>query len=313
LKAFSFFNKSITAIDPGSYETKIIEGKQERDGIAVKKAFSFMTPPDTYDNGYIKDEFRLAAAAREELRKNNISGGTCHITVKSTAILTREILLPSLSSKDIEGLLSYQLEEYLPMDFSKYVIQHKGIEKVEADGKEKLNVLVVAIPRELVDLHYNFVRELGMNPEVMDYQSNGIWKFLNYAGSINGSLYPREKILAAIDMGYSSSNVTIISKGNAKISRVIDSGGLSVKTNIEGIMDKIDKVFKYYASKEPEERIEVLLLYGGLSRIKGIEKLFSGYFNIPASVLDNTGKIHLAGDINTYANCIGALIRDDGV
>ncbi|HRU41840.1 MAG TPA: pilus assembly protein PilM, partial [Candidatus Diapherotrites archaeon] len=174
----SFFDNNITAVDLGSYETKIIAGKQEREGISVKKAFSFITPPNTYDNGYIEDEFKLAAAVREELAKNKISGGACHITVKSTSILTREILLPKLSGKDIAGLLHYQMEEHLPMDFSKYVIQHKAVERITEDGKEKLNVLVAAVPKELVETHYDFVRKLGLKPEVMDYQSNSIWKFL---------------------------------------------------------------------------------------------------------------------------------------
>lgn len=355
MKGFSFFNKDIIAIDLGSYETKVIEGKQERDRVTVKKAFSFITPPNSYENGYIRDEFKLVDAAKQEMLKNGSSNSICHITIKSTAILIREIIFPALSSKEIEGLLSYQLAEYLPMDFSKYIIRHKALEKVVIDGKDKLNILVVAIPKEMVDMHFSFIRELGLKPEVMDYQSNGIWKLLNFAGSINGSLYPSEKTVAAVDLGYTSSNVTIISKGNAKINRVIDSGGLNldknisnlvtmssedlltykqeitdvslieegyseqnrytniVKTSIESIMDKIDKVFKYYASREADNSIETLLLYGGLSRVKGIDKLFSNYFNLPAVVLDNTSKIHLAGDVNKYASCIGALIRDDGV
>lgn len=355
MKGFSFFSKSVTAIDLGSFETKVIQGRQERDSVEVKKAFSFITPPNTYENGYIRDEFKLLDVVREEMRNNGISNSTCHITIKSTAILIREIQFPNLGSKEIEGLLNYQLAEYLPMDFSKYVIQHKAIEKVEGTDKEKLNVLVVAIPKEMVDMHYNFIRELGLKPEVMDYQSNGLWKLLNQAGSINGSIYPSEKTIAAVDLGYSSSNVTIVSKGSAKLNRVIDSGGLNldknisnlvsmgseelqtykqgiadvsvleegysdqnrytniVKTSVEGIMDKIDKVFKYYASREPERKLDTILLYGGLSRIKGIDKLFSGYFNIPAAVLENTGKIHLTGDVNKYAGCVGALIRDDGV
>ena len=64
MKVFSFFDNSITAVDLGSYETKIIAGKQEREGISVKKAFSFITPPNTYDNGYIEDGFKLAAVVR---------------------------------------------------------------------------------------------------------------------------------------------------------------------------------------------------------------------------------------------------------
>lgn len=355
MKGFSFINGSITSIDLGSYETKAIEGKQGRDNVTVKKAFSFITPPNSYDNGYFRDEFKMLDSAKDEFRKNNITSKNCHITIKSTAIIIRELQFPPLSSKEIEGLLNYQLEEHLPMDFSKYVIQHKVIEKPVVDGKEKMNILLVAIPKDMVDMHYNFIRELGLKPKVMDYQSNGVWKFLNYSGSINGTIYPKEKTIAAIDLGYCSSNVTIIKKGNGKFNRVIDSGSQSldnnimnlfgissdklltykqeitdvsvidegysdqnrytniVKSSIESLMDKIDKVFKYCASNETEDRIETLLLYGGMSKIKGIDKLFTNYFNLPAVVLNNTSKISLEGDINKFAGCIGALIRDDGV
>jgi len=352
LKRLSFSGKSITAIDLSSYETKIVNGRQERDSTEIKKAFSFVTPAGAYENGYIRDEYKLSDAVRRELRKNGISGGTCHISIKSTAIIIRELLLPNLGSKELESMLSFQLGEYLPMDFSKYVIQHRAVESIENAGQEKLNVLVVAIPKEMVDMHYNFIKELGLKPEVMDFHSNGVWKFLRHGGRINGSLIPLETTIAAVDLGYSTSNVTIVNKGNAKLNRVIDSGGFSLdrnisklmdpgseelltykqrisdisvveaeyseqdrytnitKTSLEGIMDKIDKVFKYYDSREPDKWLDNILLYGGLSKIKGMDKLFGGYFSIPTAILESVEKIHLNGDINKYVGCVGALIRD---
>ncbi len=350
----SLFSKNITSIDLGSYETKIVQGSKGKDEIKINKAFSFITPDNAYENGYIRDEFKLSEAIKGELRKNGIRGGICHTTINSTAIIIRELQFPNLSEKELEGLLRFQLGEYLPMDFSKYVIQHKTVDKVQDTGQDKLNVLVVAIPKEIVDAHYNLVKSLGMKPEALDLHSNGAWKFLRHCGNINGSLIPEEKTIAAIDLGYDSTNVTIVKKGSARLNRVIDSGGASLdrnisklvspessdlltykqriadisevdegyseqnrytniaKTSVENIMDKIDKVFKYYASKELDGKLDSILLYGGLSKIKGIEKLFSGYFNIPATVLVSAGKIRINGELNKYVSCIGVLIRDEG-
>lgn len=355
MKGLKFFNKDKIAIDLGSYETKIIGGRQENDGLAIKKAFSFITPPNSYENGYIKDDFALTNAVKEELRANNISGSSCHLTVKSTDILSREIVFPVLSDKEIESTLKYQMAEYFPTDFSRYIVQHKVLEKVVVDGKEKLNILVLGMPSEMVEAYYSFIKELGLKPDSLDYQSNSLSKLLNYAGTINKTMIPSEKTIAAVDLGHYSTNINIISKGNGKVSRVIESGGEKidrnaydlitmdfhelmqfkqeikdisileedysdynryaniVKTSLESLIDKIDKVFRFYDNKETENQIEEILLYGGLSGVKGVEKLFSNYFAVPSVILSSANRIKTSEDINKYVNCIGAIIAADGV
>lgn len=355
MKLFSLLNKNAISIDLGSYETKVIQGNLSKEEIIIDKAFSFNTPAFSYENGNIKNQYILIDTVKEELKKNKVSFATCYLSIKSSDIITREIPFPALEDKEIEGLLKYQLPEYLPMDYGKYVIQHKPIGRIANQETEKLNVLVVAIPKDMVDMHYNFVRELGLKPVVLDYQSNGIWKLFKFTDNINGSIVPSQKTIAAIDLGYDSTNITIVDNGTIQTSRVIDLGGQSmdnnvtsliavnsdelnlkkseiedvsmveegfsehnryvniVKTSMEGIMDRIDRVFKYYISKEADNEIETLLLYGGLSKIKGVDKLFSNYFGIPAQVLNNASKVNLNDDFYRYINCVGALIRDDEV
>ncbi len=354
MKFFSF-NKNIVSIDIGSYETKVISGSIGRDGITVNKAFSFLTPAASYENGRIKNQYLLNGSLKDELRENKIPTNTCHLNIKSTGIITREIPFPNLSNKEIEGLLRYQLTEYLPMDYSQYIIQHKIIGKITDEGVEKLNVLVVAIPKDIVDMHYDLVREVGLRPSVMDYQSNALWKLFKYIDLVNGEIKPDEKTIGVFDLGHNSTNLTIISKGNVQISRVIETGELSkdadeenlfamnyerlqsdkpnlqdisflegeyslddkhtnmVKTTIDGMMEKADRVFKYYISKEADNEIDKIILYGGLSNIKGIDRLFSNYFEIATTILETVSKVNMESNINKYINCISALIRDDEV
>lgn len=351
----STLNKNIISIDVGSYEIKIIEGRNTKEGIKVNKSLSFQIPENVYVNGYIKDEKSLRDKIREELKKNKINQGISYISIKSSAIISREIPFPVLSSKEIEGILKYQLEEYLPMDSSKYIIQHKIIGKFFDDGNEKLNVLVVAIPKDMVDMHYSFLKEIGLKPEVMDYQSNSISKLISYVDKVNDNIDVTGKTIAAVDLGYDSTNITIIENGMIQTSRVIELGGRHldnnamsliamtdeelltkkieiddvsiieggysehnryvniVKTTIEGIIDRIDKVVKYHISKQIDNEIDIVLLYGGLSNINGVEKLFANYFNIPTFNIKKIDKVNTLDDVNKYLNCISALIRDDEV
>lgn len=311
------YNKPVISIDPGAYETKIALGRHSKEGIQISKAFSFLTPAGSYENGYLRDVGRMLDALKVELGKNKIPNGICHLSLKSTAVITREIPFPVLNEKELEGVLKYQLAEYLPMDAGKYVIQHKIIGRITENDSEKLNVLVVAVPKDMVEMHHVFIRELGLKPAVMDYQSNCIWKLLNFTGSINDDIDPSQATIAAIDLGKYSSNVTIIKKGVIQTGRVIDVGedGLDDAANSsgEGLLNRVDKVFRYYLSKEPTNEIDDLLLYGGMSRVQGVARTFAGYFNIPVHVLDSMDRVSIEEDINKYVNCIGAILRDDEV
>lgn len=350
-----FLSKSIVSIDIGSYETKVIEAKKNNNNIQVIKTFSILTPEGSYNNGYIKNESLLIEKIKQGLKDNNISSKEAYLTIKSTAIITREILFPVLSSKEIEGMLKYQLEEYLPMDISRYTVQHRIIGKTFDAGTEKVIVLVVAIPKDIVEKHYFLLNNLNLKPLVMDYQSNSISKILKYSSIVNYSDPIPNKTIAAIDLGHSGTNVSIIEEGVLQTSRVIEIGGedldnnilnlfqfrkeellekkeeiidISVldgsysdynrlvnvtKTTIESIIDKIEKVIKFYTSKELGNEVNIIILYGGLSNIKGIDKLFSNYFRINTIVLESIDKVNIQTNLNKYINSISSILRDEEV
>lgn len=350
-----FLNKNIISIDIGSYETKIIEAKKSYNSIQVHKAFSFLTPDGCYENGHIKNERALIDAMKTILKKNKISSKIAYLTIKSTEIITREIPFPVVEPKEIEGMLKYQVEEYLPMDVSRYVVQHKIIGKVFDGEKERVNVLVVAIPKEIVEKHFFLLTELNLKPAVLDYQSNSISKLIWFADSINDGTFISDKTIAAIDLGNNSTNVSIIKNGRLQTSRAIEIGGedldnnilsffelskkelleeklkiedISVieegytdynrlinitKTTIENIIDKAERIVKYYTSKEIENEINVIILYGGLSKLNGVDKLFSSYFSINTVILDSINKVNIQVDPIKYLNCISSLLRDEEV
>lgn len=343
------------SIDFGSYETKVTDGKAVRGNISINKAFSFDTPISSYENGYIKNEISLLEIIRDKLKDNKIKFGDCSVNIKSTTIITREIIFPLLSDKDIEGLLQYQLPEYLPMDMSKYVIQHKPLEKIIVDGNEKLNTLVAAIPKDIVDNHFHFLKELGLRPVIMDFQCNSIWKLFKHSNIINNRFSTSDKTIAIVDLGYRSTSTTIIKNDIMQFCRVFDAGGVNisdslkellsmsfgeissnlnsiedisiieegytdynrfvniVRTGLDGIMERIDRIFRYFLAQEVGNEIQKIFLVGGLSNIKGIQNLFANYFNLPVFTIKNIDKVNMQEDLNKYFNCISALLRDDEV
>jgi len=350
-----FFNKSILSIDLGTYETKIIEAKRNNNIIQVNKAFSLMTPESSYEDGRIKNDLSLKEAIREGLKEYNIASRTAYLTIKSTSIITREIPFPLVEPKEIGSMLKFQLAEYLPMDISRYKTQHKVLGRIFDGEKEKLNVLIFAIPKDIIDKHYFLLSELDLKPEILDYQSNSISKLIKYTDAFNDGILVSDKVVVTIDLGHSNTNVSIIKNGKLQTSRTIEIGGKDIdeniknlfdftkdellenklkisdvsvinneytdqnrlnnviKNTIENIIDKIDNIIKYYISKEIENEIHMILLYGGLSRIKGVDKIFGNYFNIDTVILSDVDEVSIQTSPYKYFNCLSTLLRDEEV
>jgi len=347
-------SQRVLVLDIGAYSIKVVEGKENKKGIVVNKFFTIRTPAGVLKDGSILDKDLLNYVISEELKKRKIKTKDVYLTINSSKILTREITIPKVDEDDIESLLRFQIEEYIPVSMDDYVIQHKALETFYEDNTEKMNLLIIAVPKEMVEDYLDLIRNLNLNPIVMDYQPNSIAKLIQYNNFINNT-YPTEELtFANIDIGYDSTKISIIKNGNILVSRIIEVGGSYIdqsilnfnETSFEEIEDeklkiedinradedsgshrvidiirtsmvllseKIDMVFRYYLSRRPDNTINLILITGGVSNIKGLDNMFSNIFNIPAISIESLDNVDFKGNFSDYANSIGTIIRTSGV
>ncbi len=69
-----------------------------------------------------------------------------------------------------------------------------------------------------------------------------------------------------------------------------------IKNSIDNLNDRIDIVFRYYLSREIDNKINIILLYGGGgANIGGLPSLFSNYFDIPTIKVESFDNIVFQG------------------
>lgn len=225
-------SQRVLVLDIGAYSIKVVEGKENKKGIVVNKFFTIRTPAGVLKDGSILDKDLLNYVISEELKKRKIKTKDVYLTINSSKILTREITIPKVDEDDIESLLRFQIEEYIPVSMDDYVIQHKALETFYEDNTEKMNLLIIAVPKEMVEDYLDLIRNLNLNPIVMDYQPNSIAKLIQYNNFINNT-YPTEELtFANIDIGYDSTKISIIKNGNILVSRIIEVGGSYIDQSI---------------------------------------------------------------------------------
>ncbi|HAS73248.1 MAG TPA: pilus assembly protein PilM, partial [Clostridiales bacterium UBA8960] len=83
---------------------------------------------------------------------------------------------------------------------------------------------------------------------------------------------------------------------------------------LEDCIEEIDKVFKYYTSRNAENKIDGVYIYGGGSQFTDLVELFNDRLEIPTKILSKIENVDFTmkmvpDKLTGYINALGALIR----
>ncbi|WP_207654981.1 type IV pilus assembly protein PilM [Haloimpatiens massiliensis] len=226
------FKNDILSIDIGAKNIKILDLKVNKKNISVNNAFSIKTPENSYNDGEINDIGKIKAVLEKNLELKNIKTKKAVFTSKSTSIITREILVPAADEKDMEALIKFQIERYLPIMSEDYIIQHKIMDTFIENDVEKSRVNVVAYPKSIAQGYLALCKELKFTPLALDINSNSICKLFYATCNINGEEYEKEKSIAFIDIGSEYSEISILKNYNVEFSRIISIGSSYIDVDI---------------------------------------------------------------------------------
>ncbi|MGH4121805.1 MAG: type IV pilus assembly protein PilM [Clostridium sp.] len=226
------FNSKVLSLDIGSKNTKIVLGTQSKKSVIIEKAITMITPIGCYSDGNILDITKFKNEILDVLQEENIKCKNIIITTKGTSVITRDIEIPVAKKEDMDSIIKFQMERYLPIKFDDYIMQYKILEEFEEENVKQAKITVVVYPKIMAEGYYNLVKELKGNAVALDISSNSINKLFTYDIKVNDENYSLEDTVAVIDLGYDFINVNIITEGNVQFTRIITYGGSHIDINI---------------------------------------------------------------------------------
>lgn len=332
-------------IDFGASSLKIVEGKLSKKGLHIKRYFSIPIPSGVYKNGEILNIHSLTNLLSEAIKENKIKTQDAIGVINSTNIITREISLPNVSFQEIESLLRYQIEEYIPINPEEYIVQPLLIDNFFDAGVGKIKLLLIGTPKSMIEAHLALFTNCGLRPEALDFQPNAISKLINYGEDIKG-IKLLNKNIAAIDIGGQNTKITLIEDGKIILSRILEFGTNQILSNIkelgdfdlpssrnllsklqdigedkdltlvdrvnseiDSLINRVEMILRYYRNREEQKNIDLIILYGGFSHLEGIDKRFKDFFNIHTIKMETISKLKFDGSLIQYGTALGGLIR----
>lgn len=190
----------VLSIETGIWWTKVALMEPRKNAFRVVMAFSFRTPEHAIEDGYIRDKEGFDKALKKELKKRSVGERDVVFSINSSRVVTREVLVPAVKDKQIEGIVASQAKEYFPMDISGYTVSYKKLDTVQTEKGKELRLLLVAVPDTLLNNYNSFAKEAGFNAVSFDYIGNSAVSLIRKSTSENAVIVQLEEQTTIVSM-----------------------------------------------------------------------------------------------------------------
>ena len=307
----------IVAIAIDDSNIKLCEVAFKGDTLNVYKNLSVKTPEFSFEDGIIKDYAAIVKTINEAFKENNIKTRRVSFSVQSSKILSKEVVIPALSSKKrILSLVTANSGEYFPVSTEDCVYSYSLLDEFteEEDGKsiKKMRIMAYAVANEIINSRYELAKHLGLKVVSVDYAGNTIVEVCKR------QVPPTVSMTLLINEN--TTTVSVFSERCLKMQRSISSGvnmivasiaraynlpedeafkmleTTSLKTvvqekplvadTVEDYFNSILRVYEFYRTKYSDTPIEEAFIFGKGGELIDIGEFFEAQIDVPVNTLD---------------------------
>lgn len=212
-------NTSVAGIDIGHHAIKAVAIERSGDGWKVTRSGSALTPPETVREGVVIDTAAVGAAIRTLLKESHIAASNVHIAVSGGSVVVRTVRIPKMPEATLRKSIKYEASRYVPSSVEE---SHIEFEIVGFADESMMDVLVVAAPRDVVGSRIKACVAAGLTVDGVDVESFASYRSLVEA---NQNQDWRAATIALVDIGASTTSMSVVSNGQFCMTRSIPHGG----------------------------------------------------------------------------------------
>src|SRR2546423_3632715 len=183
------------------------------------------TPVDP-DTGQRRDthasQHEAAAALREMMREMQVHRAPVNYAVPSQSVFARFVKLPALNAAKIDQIIAFEAQQNVPFPLNEVVWDYQ---LVGGGLEEQIQVVIVAIKRDLLDQINNAIEETGLRTRIVGVASMALFNAFRYN-------YPEVGDCSLVlDIGARTTNILFIEPSKFFL-RSIPLGGSAITAAI---------------------------------------------------------------------------------
>ncbi|MFH0925505.1 MAG: type II secretion system protein GspL [bacterium] len=193
------------------------------------------TLPYNTDEFPRESEIKIVEILREFVRGYHEKLDDVIIGIPRKKIFFREISLPAVEKENLREMLSYELENHIPMSIDDVYFDYH----VAGKGDENsLRIFLVAVKRDTLTWYLDILNKVDLSPTIIEMSSFALYNLIRFNNILN------EKVLgASIEINKNNIEISIIEDQELKFSRAINrvDEGLEKWFFDEGLMKAVSE------------------------------------------------------------------------
>jgi type IV pilus assembly protein PilM len=336
-----FGGKDTIGLDIGSSFLKMVQLK-ERKGRYELEAFDMMPlPPELIVEGSIIDSLRLVDSIKELMKKSRIRAKNVVIGIAGHAsVIIRRIVLPEMSEEELSESIKFEAEQYVPFDVEDVAIDFQILGPREEAGQ--MDVMLVAVKKDIVNEYTSVVKEAGLNPVVVDVNDFALGNMYE----VNYEIEP-DRNVALVNIGASTINLNVLKGGESVFTRDSSIGSnihtealqkefslsfeaaerLKMGEAVEGVSDEeaqsvlaaaseeiigeVSRSLDYFRTSSMQEEISAIILSGGGALLRDFPALLTERLGVEVQLVQPFKNIHIPGKFDLAyiedMSCVAAV------
>jgi len=215
-------------LDIGSHSLKIAQVKKGKDQAQLVALGSTLSPPRGLLSEAESDLNALAEAIKKLHQETEVKTKNVATALPEDQVFTRVITLPKLSPQELNSAIKWEAEQYVPLPLEEVSFDYQVVGQTKEDKTEKIDVLLVAAPKRLIEKTIKVLKVAGLVPVALETE------ILALARSL---VAPDSKTSLIVDLGARATDMAIVDLGQVVFTRSIPTAGEALTRAIASNLD----------------------------------------------------------------------------
>lgn len=303
-------------VDISSSSVKMVELSGDPGaGLQVERYAIESLPRDAVSDGNITNLEAVSESVRRCLRRMASNSRLAAMALPASSVITKRIILPGgLREQEMELQVESEANQYIPFALEEVNLDFQVIGPSGNAGE--VDVLIAASRKEKVEDRVAAAEAAGLKAAVVDVESfASLSAFELVAKAIPGGV--DGKIVALVDVGAHSMDITVLRDGTQVYAREQSFGGNQLTQDIarqygmsfdeaeaakrsgslpenyesellrpfmDGLALEISRALQFFFTSTQFNQVDQIVLAGGCAGIPGIAEVVTGRTQVPAMI-----------------------------
>lgn len=338
---------SAFGLDIGRSFIKVVQAKNQGGHKILMAVGNAITPSGGTQTDSPVELKHVSEAVKACVKASKVDGSKCNVSIMEAQTVTRLITMPNLTDKELSAAINWEADKYIPLPIKDVNLQYKVVSRFGAGSEQggKMEVLLVAAPKRVVDKYARVVKDAGLTLNSMETESSSLARSLTHG---------TEPSLVIVSFGSATTELVAVKEGNVIFTRSITTGGVALtkavmaefdlpqnqaeeykhtygiledqmggkiagvlKPVLEVIVAEIIKTIDFSKSHIPESQLSRIVICGGGAYMPGVAEFLTRRTSLEVSLADPWDPFEKEGLVAKvpgqgafYAVATGLALRD---